>query len=247
MGCSKSKASKAPQEKPADNPAPVTATGDKTSSPEPTDEDPTITLLRSLFERIDADADGKLDAKELAKALTAESSLEEMLVSAGYNPQFYVLEQLDGNQDGRVSWDEFRTCLITKAEINASTDDGNDKERTADKDATISSLKAIFAGIDADSNGKLDAKELAKALKSEPSLEKMLEKAGFNSQFYVLEQLDTNQDGTVSWDEFEACLKKASAAGPEPEAVSEARSPQEPPEAGPTVEDTIAPKGGCCF
>jgi len=116
MGCSNAKAAKAAkagkQNNPtllntsaAENPAKVEAGANAN------DKDAAMSLLKSLFSSIDADSDGKLDAKELAKALSAESSLEQLLEKAGFNSHFYVLEQLDSNQDGKVSWDEFKTCL----------------------------------------------------------------------------------------------------------------------------------------
>jgi Ca2+-binding EF-hand superfamily protein len=262
MGCSNAKAAKAQEQKRQENSAPVTA-----SEAAGTNQEEAMTLLKSLFTRIDTDADGKLDAKELAKALTAESSLEQMLVKAGYNPKYYVLEQLDGNQDGKVSWDEFQACLTPEAQEKenaeneppkADAGEGLAKTGVEDipksKDETLTMLKAMFAKIDADANGKLDAAEIAKALRSEPSLAKILEGAGFNSQFYVLEQLDSNQDGKVSWDEFKTCLEGASVAAPEGDATPEVQCAQEPPQAGPTEdfpqagateEAGAAPLGGC--
>jgi Ca2+-binding EF-hand superfamily protein len=72
-------------------------------------------------------------------------------------------------------------------------------------------LKALFDKIDTDKNGYVDAKELAAALRQEPSLLTALEKAGLNSQWYVLEQIDSNEDGKITWREFQMSLKKPAA------------------------------------
>jgi len=177
MGCGKSKAN-----------APVK---DSVSKEEGVDA-----YLKSLFDKIDKNADGKLDANEVKKALEAESSLAELLEKGGYNPQYYVLEQLDANEDGKVAWEEFKKGLSASV---------------SDRDAALSLLKSLFKNIDKNADEKLDKREIAKAMTSEPMLAKMLEKAGFQSQSKVLEQLDGNKDGTVSWDEFKACLEEAVA------------------------------------
>jgi Ca2+-binding EF-hand superfamily protein len=244
MGCSSTKGTAAHESKHSKGPP---------QSGSAADADTTITLLKSLFSKIDLNADGRLDAKELAKALKEESSLEQMLEKAGYNSHYYVLEQLDSNQDGAVSWDEFKVCLTSKADEGAAK---NQADSDA-KDAAINLLKSLFGKVDADANGKLDAKELAAALRSEPFLAKVLEQAGLNSQFYVLEQLDSNNDGTVSWDEFKECLESsATTVGKQASLIKDAMDEAElpnafaPPEEGPKIETIAAgaTKSGCwCF
>lgn len=242
MGCSNTKSTAAQESKHSKGPA---------QNGSAVEADTTITLLKSLFSKVDANADGRLDAKELAKALKEEPSLEQMLEKAGYNSHYYVLEQLDSNQDGAVSWEEFKACLISKADEDLAKNQGDSDA----KDAAINLLKSLFGKVDADANGKLDAKELAEALRSEPTLAKVLEQAGFNSQFYVLEQLDSNNDGTVSWDEFKECLESsattaAKQASSVKDAMDDAKLPSAsaPPEAGPAIETVEATKAGCwCF
>jgi len=128
--------------------------------------------------------------------------------------------------------------------VKIEAEAGAGAESTSDKEATLNTLKSLFAKIDADDNGNLDAKELAKALKAEPSFEKLLENAGFNSHFYVLEQLDSNHDGKVSWQEFKALLENGSASSPE-NADNVGGSQVEESKEGPVVETTAIPKGGC--
>mmetsp|Transcript_20742 Transcript_20742/g.60099 ORF Transcript_20742/g.60099 Transcript_20742/m.60099 type:complete len:87 (-) Transcript_20742:85-345(-) len=74
-------------------------------------EDPAISKLKSLFDKIDSDADGKVSRKELAAVLNTDKSFADALEKAGINSNFYVFEQLDENGDGRISWDEFKASL----------------------------------------------------------------------------------------------------------------------------------------
>ena len=39
-------------------------------------------------------------------------------------------------------------------------------------------------------------------------IQKLLEKNGGSSQWYVLEQLDKNKDGKITWEEFDEMLGK---------------------------------------
>merc|ERR1719401_766383 len=62
--------------------------------------------------------------------------------------------------------------------------------------------------IDANGDKAVSRTELASALNKDESVGKV-EEAGFNSDFCVLEQLDTNSDERITWDEFEAHLRCA--------------------------------------
>merc|ERR1712113_1363002 len=61
-------------------------------------------------------------------------------------------------------------------------------------------LKLIFDAVDLDENSSVSKKEL--------SLVAFIKKAGLNENFYVLNQLDTNNDHRITWAEFESNLKK---------------------------------------
>ena len=65
-----------------------------------------ILLCRELFEAMDTDRSGGLDAKELA----------EGLLSRGYRVTKAEMDQLinrmDLNQDGNIAFDEFSSALV---------------------------------------------------------------------------------------------------------------------------------------
>merc|ERR1740120_660920 len=70
-------------------------------------------------------------------------------------------------------------------------------------------LKKIFEALDSNADGGVSREELAAGLEKDDSVGKLVEEAGFNTEYYVLEQLDTNQDGRITWDEFEKHLRAA--------------------------------------
>merc|ERR1719293_308347 len=81
-------------------------------------------------------------------------------------------------------------------------------ELPADEKA-LQQLRKLFELIDKNGDAAVSRTELASALNQDESVGKLVEEAGFNSEFCVLEQLDTNSDERITWDEFEAHLRCA--------------------------------------
>merc|ERR1712066_1181096 len=80
----------------------------------------------------------------------------------------------------------------------------------------LKQLKELFDNLDANEDGAVNKEELATGLKKDKdkhglmkdeSLGKLIEQAGLNPYWDVLENLDTNKDGFIAWEEFEAHLR----------------------------------------
>jgi len=120
---------------------------------------------------------------------------------AGFNPQFNLLEKLDTNQDGRITWDEF------EANLRCAVETVVEKELAADEKA-LERLKQLFQSLDANADQAVSKDELAEGL-SDVEVVTLVKDAGFNLWLNVFKQLDTNADGRITWDEFEAQLRGA--------------------------------------
>jgi len=60
--------------------------------------------LRQIFKSIDSNNDDTVNKEELAtKLCAAEEGFKTLLVEAGLNTDFFVLEQLDGDSDKLVA------------------------------------------------------------------------------------------------------------------------------------------------
>ena len=70
-------------------------------------------------------------------------------------------------------------------------------------------LKSVFDSIDTDGSGTISQAELKKKLAIDTELQGLLEAAGGSGDWYVLEQLDMDGDGVVTWTEFESMLGDA--------------------------------------
>lgn len=176
---------------------------------EATPEEKALTQLKIVFESIDSDHNATVCKKELTTALTRDPELGKLIKEAGFNDKFDVLEQLDTNHDGRVTWDEFSTNLKAAA-VQEVKDHGHvdAAELPADEKA-LKQLKVIFEALDANHDGAVSKDELSNAMNQEPTIPRLITEAGFNAKYYVLEQLDTNHDGRITWNEFEDHLKSA--------------------------------------
>ena len=81
--------------------------------------------------------------EELVVKLNAEDEgFKQLLTRAGLNTEFSVLEQIDGNQDGRVTWQEFYDKLGNAAtkEVEAQGDLVAATEIKIEDEATSKSL-----------------------------------------------------------------------------------------------------------
>jgi len=65
----------------------------------------------------------------------------------------------------------------------------------------------LWAWVSSNNDGRLVKRELAAGLEAQPALSSIIERAGLSSKWYVLELLDANADGKVSWDEFRQSLE----------------------------------------
>jgi len=105
-------------------------------------------------------------------------------------------------------------------------------------------LKALFKQLDNNSDDTVSKEELAAKLNAEDSEFKkdefvdMLKKAGLQTDLAVLEQLGTNQDGRVTWDEFYAKLQKV--------ATQEIKETGDLAAAPIVIEDETSVKKTCC-
>jgi len=170
-----------------------------------------IRLLKNVFNQLDANGDGNISKDELSESFErlldcserqSRKSFRTLIADAGLNPYFYVFEQLDTNQDGKITWEEFEAQLHpTKAATNIKQ-----------------MLKERFNQLDANGDGSISKVEFSASLerlldcseiKSEKSFRTLIVDAGLNPDFYVFEQLDTNQDGRITWEEFQAQLQPA--------------------------------------
>jgi len=81
--------------------------------------------LKELFESLDCNKDDAVSQEELATKLSAEDEgFKTLLVEAGLNTNLEVCEQLGGDSDKRVTWDEFYGKLkaAAKAEVQGTGD-----------------------------------------------------------------------------------------------------------------------------
>ena len=105
-------------------------------------------------------------------------------------------------------------------------------------------LKELFQQLDTNSDNTVSKQKLAAKIDAEDSDFKkdefidLLNKAGLRTDSAVLEQLDANQDGWVTWDEFYAKLQQV--------ATQEIQETGDVAAAPIVIEDEASAKNTCC-
>lgn len=154
--------------------------------------------LSTRFAQLDADGNGALELSDLQslaqklcdRLVPAENAAEQAEVMAGYEELWQLLaSQADSDGDGTVSETEYLAAMDT----GVLADETN-------YDASVGRIvTALFRALDADSSGQLDMNELVTmgaAYEMEP--EDVRDLFG---------KLDTDGDGTVSLEEFQAAVR----------------------------------------
>merc|ERR1712060_154430 len=135
--------------------------------------------------------------------LIKDGTFGKLVEDAGFNPLWHAFADLDTNNDGRITWEEFEAHL---------------RKGLSAPERILRQLKSIFDGIDTDHNGTVSKAELTAKLNSDRdehglikdgTFGKLVEEAGFNPLWHAFADLDTNNDGRITWEEFEAHLRKA--------------------------------------
>merc|ERR1712113_1375916 len=180
------------------------------------DEEKALTQLKLIFDAVDVDENSSVSKTELTAALETNQNLVALIKKAGLNENFYVLNQLDTNNDHRITWAEFESNLKKEA-VQEMADSGHVAAAELPvEEKVIKRLKELFDYLDADEDGAVNKEELAAGLKEDKdehglmkddSLGKLIERAGLNPYWNVLDDFDTNKDGFISWVEFEAHLR----------------------------------------
>jgi len=177
-------------------------------------EEKAVAQLRILFESIDLDSDKTVDRTELRTAFQKNDQLRSLMAEAKLNPDSLVLEQLDTNKDGRVSWEEFESHLKKPAAEQVAKTGCVAAAEAAVEEKAEARLREIFKSIASNKDNTVNKEELATKLRAEEGegFKALLAEAGLNTNFEVLEQLDADSDKRVTWDKFYGKLKEAAKA-----------------------------------
>jgi Ca2+-binding EF-hand superfamily protein len=152
--------------------------------------------MQALFDKLDKDGDGKLSSREWGRSLFRnKDALNKYFGRANLRELGQMFSKIDANGNDSLSWDEFS---------------GGAKAMGESTKLAAKGIRSVFKSLDATGDGLVDKEELTAALKLETDkgeLKTLMKKAGLNYHFYVLQQIDANGDGKISWAEFKAALQ----------------------------------------
>ena len=139
--------------------------------------------LKKLFIALDTSGDGRLTFKEIEEGLKTHPELCDTL---GKDDLLETLKKIDTDENGYVDYEEFITATINTNNLCSNKN-----------------LKIAFGFFDKNNSGSLDHKEVKQCLV-------MLFKKDICSAEIqkVISDIDVNNDGQISFEEFEALMKR---------------------------------------
>lgn len=138
-----------------------------------------LARLHQEFDSIDTNQSGDLDLKEL------RAFMEKNYLQPEYADVAIKIYDEDGN--GRISFDEFVKYTRALAEL---------------KDDPSIFHKLLFKALDKNHSGYLEANELMQFINYFSET-----KVNLDDVDAIIEQLDTNDDGKLSYEEVEKCFQ----------------------------------------
>ncbi|XP_006654163.2 probable calcium-binding protein CML18 [Oryza brachyantha] len=141
--------------------------------------------LEQVFRRYDANGDGKISAEELASVLRALGA------PPGPGEVRRMMDEMDSDRDGFVDLTEFTAFHCS----GGSGDSAKDQEAASEAE-----LREAFRMYDADSNGKISARELHRVLRQ------LGDKCSVADCSRMIRSVDADGDGCVNFDEFKKMM-----------------------------------------
>ena len=134
--------------------------------------------LKHVFNKLDLNKDGKLTYQEFRDGFSKHFEGKQFLKEIDIDQ---LMEDIDGNSDGVISYEEFLRVTVNKKKLL--------NERN---------LQIAFDKFDLDKDGKL--------LKTE--IKKVLDTTDFDYINMLIDAIDNNRDGYVSFDEFKHLMNQ---------------------------------------
>uniref|UniRef100_A0ACD5TPS4 Uncharacterized protein n=1 Tax=Avena sativa TaxID=4498 RepID=A0ACD5TPS4_AVESA len=145
--------------------------------------------LEQVFQRYDANGDGKISADELASVLCALGA------PPGPGEVQSMMEEMDADRDGFVDLREFAAFHCGPCQAGGGGADA--KEQEAESEAE---LKEAFRMYDADHNGLISARELHRVLRQ------LGDKCSVADCSRMIRSVDADGDGSVNFEEFKKMM-----------------------------------------
>lgn len=174
---------------------------------------------QKMFDRVDADGSGSVDATEL------QTSLDKVAEKTGRTPAdaTQVLQQADRDGDGSLNAKELGVAV--RGQLPSTVDFAQQRS------------EKIFSKLDADGSGTLSADELNKVV--DPLIQRAAGDSGADAaaqaqtESAVFNTLDSDGDGSISQGEFSAPMappRETAAAGTPPSPPDLTSQPPSPPD-----------------
>jgi len=175
-----------------------------------------LSELKRIFEKATANGLGHASKAELIALVEQTQELIVLLKEAGMEEMLGFVNRLVGHEGDFVSWEEFQE-YAKKAVKEEVEHEVHVIEETAIAgveagEEVLRQFKKFFESLIADEHGAVSKDELARGLQDTAtvksgSIGNLIKQASFNPWWHIIDSLDTNNDGRITWEEFQAHVR----------------------------------------
>lgn len=164
--------------------------------------------LKELFDELDKDSNGKVSCKEWGSKVGQKKDILSKYFGGSTPAEIgQAFKRIDKNGDGSLSWDEFVAAAETQNVIAEKT--AIHIGEVMQTDEGKAALREFFESLDKDCDGKVSGREWFCQLgKTKHTMLNHFCDCTPADIGHAFKRIDTNGDGSLSWDEFVAAAEK---------------------------------------
>jgi len=175
-----------------------------------------LSELKRIFEKVTANGLGHASKAELIAAVEQAQELIVLLKEAGMEEMLGFVNRLVGHEGDFVSWEEFqeyaKKAVKKEVEHEVQVVEENVMAEVEAGEEVLRQLKKFFESLMADERGAVSKDELAVGLQDMAAVKSgnignLIQRATFNPLRDIIDKLDTNNDGRVTWEEFQVYVR----------------------------------------
>jgi Ca2+-binding EF-hand superfamily protein/NAD-dependent SIR2 family protein deacetylase len=167
--------------------------------------------FKRLFQELDNNDDGVISTLEFVRGVKHDPELLALFTDAkSLDREVAIFNQLDVDGSGALSWEEFLSACEQLEKLRAAGQDNRVAALSAAFHERRKHFQDVFRSVDVNSDGSVSILEFGHAIDNHPALGDVMKRQSVvalaRTESGLFDLIDRDQDGRISWNEFDAAL-----------------------------------------